>query len=299
MRSTRHSLAHRCKLFLLVFLAKFGSASLGSILIGATPVILKGPRHMASWLFALACVQMCPKDSVYHKLQTHAVLLLVVRLGCAMYKLRKFNFVADFALARHQSFGWMLLAEIVVIDGNNLCSRISTWGFIRGCRQTSWSDLREALKALLHRIVPIILASLLYFFSLSHERRWINFFVVPVKLVVFGMFLIRYDTHTLARTVLRQGLLYLPQQRRGGELVLDNNIHFPPLPPPLNAVSSTQSEDTNDDDDAAAHHTDLRHRRRQQPPGGENKPTTDDDLLRRRQQSPLLVAQQSSLKKFD
>jgi len=56
---------HKAKLFLLVFVNKFGTQSLGSLLVGATPVILKGPRHIASWLLAFLAVQAAPRDVVY------------------------------------------------------------------------------------------------------------------------------------------------------------------------------------------------------------------------------------------
>mmetsp|Transcript_4004 Transcript_4004/g.15997 ORF Transcript_4004/g.15997 Transcript_4004/m.15997 type:complete len:439 (-) Transcript_4004:688-2004(-) len=182
LRSSRHSAAHRVKLFSLVFLAKFGSQSLGSLMIGATPVVLKGPRHMASWLFSFACIQLCPRDSVYNKLQDHVALLLVVRIGCALYKLRKFTFVAEFALDRHLSFLWMLSALVVVIDGNNLCSRITTWGWLRGVGRTSTSDFLFGVVALLRRVIPIGLAASLVTCSTCaasparHHHRWSVFF---------------------------------------------------------------------------------------------------------------------------
>jgi len=224
LRSSRHSWAHRVKLFSLMFLAKFGSGSVGSVMLGATPVILKGPRHMASWLFAFACIQLCPRDSVYCKLQDNAAVLLVVRLGCALYKLRKFNFVADFALLRHHSLSWLLLTQIVVIDGNNLCSRVSTWGWLRGLRKTSGSDLLTGAVALAQRIVPIILASALYFFSCGASpsrggQHWVV--LVVVKLVVFLVFLLRYDVHKLAlRTWDGLGAVSL---QRGGGVVAKND----------------------------------------------------------------------------
>lgn len=174
-------------------------------MLGATPVIFKGPRHMASWLFAFACIQLCPRDSVYNKLQDHPVVLLVVRLGCALYKLRKFNFVAAFALHRHQSLPWLLLTEIVVIDGNNFCSRISTWGWLRGFfRQTTSADLCTGGIALAQRIVPILFTSILYFRACGTLPHW--GIVVPVKLIVFAVFLLRYDVHTLARKAWNAGL---------------------------------------------------------------------------------------------
>jgi len=291
LRSSRHSAAHRVKLFSLVFLAKFGSQSLGSLMIGATPVVLKGPRHMASWLFSFACIQLCPRDSVYNKLQDHVALLLVVRIGCALYKLRKFTFVAEFALDRHLSFLWMLSALVVVIDGNNLCSRITTWGWLRGVGRTSTSDFLFGVVALLRRVIPIGLAASLVTCSTCaasparHHHRWsVFFFFFPwvgrdaaaaastglssvhdvddastaastaegvaaaaateaaslgtahpttigvfVKLIVFAVFLVRYDVHTLAVKTFRAAARNVHRRSSDGST---SWVFFPARPPP-------------------------------------------------------------------
>lgn len=198
VRSPRNCLGHRIKLFSLNFLAKFGSQSLGSLMIGATPVILKGARHMASWLLAFACIQLCPRDSVYTKLQNNASLLLVVRIGCALYKLRKFNFVAEFALSLGQSLTWMLAAQVVVIDGNNLCSRCWTWTWLRGYSTTSAADLRNGVVTLFRRCAPIALASfLVQCCSVEGSLASHPYVPVAIKLFVFGLFLWRYDVPNL------------------------------------------------------------------------------------------------------
>lgn len=75
----------KLELFLIVFFNKFGTQGLGSLLVGATPVILKGPRHVASWFLAFAAVQLSPGDAVHGALQRHVVLTLVVKTGAALY----------------------------------------------------------------------------------------------------------------------------------------------------------------------------------------------------------------------
>mmetsp|Transcript_19358 Transcript_19358/g.59607 ORF Transcript_19358/g.59607 Transcript_19358/m.59607 type:complete len:342 (-) Transcript_19358:42-1067(-) len=110
----------KLELFLIVFFNKFGTQGLGSLLVGATPVILKGPRHVASWFLAFAAVQLSPGDAVHGALQRHVVLTLVVKTGAALYKLRKFNFVVD-ACAGCSGL-LTLFAMLVTIDGNNLRS---------------------------------------------------------------------------------------------------------------------------------------------------------------------------------
>lgn len=225
VRSPRNCLAHRLKLFLLNFLAKFGSQSLGSLMIGATPVILKGPRHMASWLVAFACIQLCPRDSVFIKLQTHASLLLVVRVGCALYKLRKFNFVADFALARQQSFGWMVAAQIVVNDGNNLCSTLSTWTWLRGYSTTNLNDLKAGLASVLEKSAPMALASMLVrLVCVIHAPK------ISMKIFIFAMFLWRYDVPNLAIRACRQFAR--------ADFAADG--HYPP--PPCGPLTLTSAE---------------------------------------------------------
>lgn len=216
MRSPRHCLTHRLKLFGLVLFAKFGSQTLCSVMIGATPVVLKGPRHMMSWLFAFACIQLCPRDSVYAKLQSNAGLLVVVRIGCALYKLRKFNFVADFGLDR--SFAWMVAAQIISIDGNNLVSRLWTWGWLRGCSATTAADVGVGLRALLHRIIPVVLASYLV-------RYVAGTISTLMKLLVFALFLWRYD---VPRLIVK--LLAACRSRRDDDACYAQRRHFAPAP---------------------------------------------------------------------
>ena len=89
-------------------LAKFGTQSLASVMIGATPVVLKGWRHSASWLLAFALVQLFPGDAVFRNMQKHSSLKIAVKFAGALYKLRKFNFVAEFYGTHvHQNFPWM------------------------------------------------------------------------------------------------------------------------------------------------------------------------------------------------
>mmetsp|Transcript_11299 Transcript_11299/g.15509 ORF Transcript_11299/g.15509 Transcript_11299/m.15509 type:complete len:480 (+) Transcript_11299:102-1541(+) len=232
LRATRNSWSHRIQLFLLMFLAKFGSQSLGSLLIGATPVILKGPRHTFSWLLAMACIQLFPRDSVYKKLYDHSSLLCLVRIGCALYKLRKFNFVSAFSLSKNYSLPWMLFVQIIIIDGNNLTSRISTWAWLRGWRHTSPNDLVLGLITLIKRILPIALASTLFFISTFHllSLNFFSFFLeFVIKLFVFLLFLLRYDVHILAiksTTAFMEALPIIANCFINVSSFRDTSIHF-------------------------------------------------------------------------
>ena len=133
-------------LFALQFGNKYGAQTVGSLLVGATPVLLKGPRHLVSWLLAFCLVQLAPADVVYDAVTRHAALTLVVKVGAALYKLRKFNFVVG--ACEGCTVPLMILAQIVVIDGNNLCSRLSTWCWLRRFRFDA-ADARRGLRAVL------------------------------------------------------------------------------------------------------------------------------------------------------
>lgn len=67
---------------------KFGSATIGSLLLGETPVLLKGPRHILTFGAALAVVQLSPADCVYHAIQRRPPAQLLLRLCAAIYKVR-------------------------------------------------------------------------------------------------------------------------------------------------------------------------------------------------------------------
>ena len=229
-------LSHRVQLFVLVFMAKFGSQSLGSLMIGATPVILKGPRHLVSWVLAFALVQLCPKDAVYTIMQRNPALLCAVRCACALYKLRKFNFVAEYYTGN--TFWWMFAAQIIVIDGNNLCSRLSTWYWLRGLENTSRADIRRGLGELTKRLLPIFIAS-----GLAHCCGGVGTYIfattpishplvsVAMRVFVFLLFVNRYDVVKLARNHLRRRLLNRHREERFADA--KDRYHLRPVMPPM------------------------------------------------------------------
>lgn len=69
-------------------LAKFGAATVGSVLLLEAPVILKGPRHLLSFVTALLAVQLCPFDVVYRAIEASAAVQLLLRTSAAVYKVR-------------------------------------------------------------------------------------------------------------------------------------------------------------------------------------------------------------------
>jgi len=192
------SVGHKLSLFLVVFANKFGTQSLGSVMVGATPVILRGPRHLASWFVAFAVVQLAPGDVAYDSVERHVFLKLVVKGGAALYKLRKFNFVVG--ACDDCGYGFMLLAMLVVIDGNNFCSRLSTWTMFRGRGGTRASDVAFGLYSFAKRSLPVALAASLArccgaqgtLFEVQPEL------TVFMRILVLIVFLLRNDCFGLA-----------------------------------------------------------------------------------------------------
>mmetsp|Transcript_19359 Transcript_19359/g.59612 ORF Transcript_19359/g.59612 Transcript_19359/m.59612 type:complete len:307 (-) Transcript_19359:20-940(-) len=191
----------KLELFLIVFFNKFGTQGLGSLLVGATPVILKGPRHVASWFLAFAAVQLSPGDAVHGALQRHVVLTLVVKTGAALYKLRKFNFVVD-ACAGCSGL-LTLFAMLVTIDGNNLCSRVTTWAWLRG-RATTAEDVGRGAAAFVARCAPVALAACFVQCCGSEGELFATSpsVMYSTRLLVLGVFLYRNDVAGLCRQTL-------------------------------------------------------------------------------------------------
>ena len=92
---------------------------------------------MSSWFLAFALVQIAPRDVVYDALTRHVFLAFVVKVGAALYKLRKFNFVVG--ACPHCSLQFLLgvmLVEIRVdINQREECSPSS-----RRVDGVSWCD---------------------------------------------------------------------------------------------------------------------------------------------------------------
>jgi hypothetical protein len=148
---------HKVQLMCIAFSNKFATQSIGSLLVGATPVILKGWRHVSSWFLAFALVQIAPRDVVYDALTRHVFLAFVVKVGAALYKLRKFNFVVS--ACPHCSLQFLLMVMLVTIDGNNACSRCMTWLWMRGTANTKRKHIFRGIGAFAARSGPVLLAA--------------------------------------------------------------------------------------------------------------------------------------------
>ena len=148
---------HKVQLMCIAFSNKFATQSIGSLLVGATPVILRGWRHVSSWFLAFALVQIAPRDVVYDALTRHVFLAFVVKAGAALYKLRKFNFVVG--ACPHCSLQFLLGVMLVTIDGNNACSRCMTWVWLRGTANTKRKHIFRGIAAFAARSGPVLLAA--------------------------------------------------------------------------------------------------------------------------------------------
>jgi hypothetical protein len=102
-------------------LVKFGPATLVSLAVGETPVVLKGPRHLVSFGLALALVQMSPADLAFRALSLGPVQALL-GAGVALYKLRKAIFVVHAVHAADGSHSSLLHGAVLmwlVLDGTS------------------------------------------------------------------------------------------------------------------------------------------------------------------------------------
>jgi len=66
-----------------------------SLLLGQTPVIFQGLRHYISFVWALLAIQCFPQDAVYASLRENKSIKATVGIGCALYKLRKTNYIME------------------------------------------------------------------------------------------------------------------------------------------------------------------------------------------------------------
>ncbi len=112
---------------------KFGPATLSSLMLGETPVILKGWQHSVSFVLAVLALQLSPGDVAY-RCFAQAPVQAVLSQGVSLYKLRKACFVAD-AVTRLVAAGhleWNLFALLyatvlmyLVVDGSGQARKLT------------------------------------------------------------------------------------------------------------------------------------------------------------------------------
>lgn len=102
---------------------KFGAGAAVSLLLGETPVVLKGPRHLLFFVFGFLLVWLAPADVVHGSLGHSAPTQLVTSCCCALYKLRKTLFAVEAAMR----FDVAVLAGLTTQAGNHIVRSAILW----------------------------------------------------------------------------------------------------------------------------------------------------------------------------
>lgn len=79
----------------LSFFVKYASSTVVSLILGQTPVFLKGPRHILYFTLALILVQFFPGDLPFKTVRNSWWTQLMIALGTSFYKARKLLFVVS------------------------------------------------------------------------------------------------------------------------------------------------------------------------------------------------------------
>ena len=120
-------------------LVKFGPATLVSLALGQTPVVLKGVRHSTSFIVALLAVQLSPADVAFRLLALGPV-QAAIAFAVSLYKLRKACFVVEAVAAADRSLPVGAILMWLVIDGTSVarkCTNVLTAGADGATRRVS------------------------------------------------------------------------------------------------------------------------------------------------------------------
>ncbi|GBG27062.1 Hypothetical Protein FCC1311_032852 [Hondaea fermentalgiana] len=109
------------------FVVKFAAGSVISVLLGATPVILKGPRHMGSFFIGFLLVWHSPGDVVYRYITKSDAVKLMVCMCCGLYKLRKALFAVECSKEEGDSFAFAFTLVLLALDGNSVLRKGFLW----------------------------------------------------------------------------------------------------------------------------------------------------------------------------
>ena len=120
-------------ILVLNLLNKFGPATVVSLLTHSTPVVLKGPRHIFSFLACVCLVQVSVRDLVYRSVASPYAAASLAHAS-ALYKLRKCVFIAE--ATRDRSLGLAGLLTWLVVDGGSDARRLTNY----------WTSLLDCLR---------------------------------------------------------------------------------------------------------------------------------------------------------
>ena len=116
---------------------KFGSGTLVSLLVGATPVVFQGARHMLFFVVGLCLMWLSPGDIVHDQMCRSRAIRLLIDMAQGLYKLRKARWAVD--AAQHTmrgpwGFAFALLLVTCAVDGNTVTRRSMLW------LERAWAD---------------------------------------------------------------------------------------------------------------------------------------------------------------
>ena len=158
--SSLHSIWNRSRIFLACIAIKYGASTAASLILGATPVILKGPRHLLSFFTALALVQFLPGDYAY-RITHHSPRLQLVMATCSsIYSFRKLMYVVNFFSGRDVWQSWLpaLGVAIIAVDGGSMARRLENIVSNRGIhRRKLGNEVACALQFLWQRDAALLL----------------------------------------------------------------------------------------------------------------------------------------------
>mmetsp|Transcript_100728 Transcript_100728/g.260209 ORF Transcript_100728/g.260209 Transcript_100728/m.260209 type:complete len:311 (+) Transcript_100728:88-1020(+) len=114
-------------IMLASFLVKFAGQTIVSLMLGKTPLVLSGPRHMTSFLLGLVLLWLSPGDMVYRTMLHSRAVRLFVGMGGGLYKMRKVIFAVETAASSHRGFGFAFLVAVLSVDGTTLTRKGMLW----------------------------------------------------------------------------------------------------------------------------------------------------------------------------
>lgn len=126
----------RYRIFAIGVSVKYGASTAVSLILGTTPVILKGPRHLLSFFVALALCQFLPGDYVYHVAHHSPRMQLVMATCSSIYTLRKLLYVVTFFDGRDIWASWApaLGVALIAVDGGSVTRRLENVFTNRGVK---------------------------------------------------------------------------------------------------------------------------------------------------------------------
>jgi hypothetical protein len=132
----KHSMWARYRIFAIGVSVKYGASTAVSLILGTTPVILKGPRHLLSFFVALALCQFLPGDYVYHVAHHSPRMQLVMATCSSIYTLRKLLYVVTFFDGRDIWASWApaLGVALIAVDGGSVTRRLENVFTNRGVK---------------------------------------------------------------------------------------------------------------------------------------------------------------------